>query len=94
MKYVNAKDALPPDLLREVQKYSPGALIYVPKRDDDRFAWGQISGARAHVAGRNEGIAAAYRSGTSVLQLMSQHCLSEASIKKIIYDKSLKPKEA
>lgn len=88
MKYVNAKDVLPLEVLREVQKYSGGALIYVPKRDTDRIAWGQLSGARAHVAGRNEGIVAAYRSGTTVGQLMNQHCLSEASIRKIIYDKS------
>ena len=94
MKYVNAKDVLPPEVLSEVQKYSGGALIYVPKKDADRIGWGQLNGAKAHVAGRNRSIIAAYRSGASVLQLMSQYCLSEASIRKIIYNKNTLDKEA
>ena len=94
MKYVNAKDVLPPEVFREVQKYSGGALIYVPKKDADRIGWGQSNGAKAHVAVRNHNIIAAYRSGTSVLQLMNQYCLSEASIRKIIYSKVTLDKEA
>jgi len=88
MKYVNAKDVLPPELLREVQKHSGGALIYVPKKEADRIGWGQLNGAKAHVAGRNASILTAYRNGTSVVQLMNQYCLSEASIRKIIYSKT------
>ena len=87
MKYVNAKDVLPPEILREVQKYSGGALIYVPKQDADRIGWGQQNGAKAHVAGRNRNILDAYRNGESVFQLMTRYCLSEASIRKIIYKK-------
>ncbi|MCL2363661.1 MAG: CD3324 family protein [Defluviitaleaceae bacterium] len=94
MKYVNAKDVLPPEVLREVQKYSGGALIYVPKKEADRIGWGQLNGAKAHVAGRNRSIITAYHNGTSVIQLMKQHCLSEASIRKIIYNKASLDKEA
>ena len=88
MKYVNAKDVLPPEVLSEVQKYSCGALIYVPKKDADKIGWGQSNGARAQVFMRNRSIVEAYRDGTTVTQLMSQYCLSEASIRKIIYNKS------
>ena len=95
MKYVNAKDVLPPEVLREVQKYSGGALIYVPKKDCDRIGWGQLNGAKATVADRNRSILDAYRNGVTIVQLMSRYCLSEASIRKIIYNKSaLLEKEA
>jgi len=85
LKYVNAKDVLPPDVLREVQKYTTGALIYIPKTD--KIGWGQLNGARAEVSLRNRDIITAYRNGTSVFELMNQYCLSEASIRKIVYSK-------
>ena len=85
MKYVNAKDVLPPSLLREVQQYLCGELLYVPKNDTKKAAWGQKSGARSSLLSRNRGIIDAYRSGVSVYELMDVYCLSEASIRKIIY---------
>ena len=88
MRYVNAKDVLPPDILAEVQKYSCGALVYIPKREDEKAGWGQSNGTRAQVSMRNRLIADAYRKGTTVCELMEQYYLSEASIRKIIYKKS------
>jgi len=85
LKYVNAKDVLPPDVLSEVQKYTCGALIYIPKTD--KIGWGQLNGARAEVFLRNQNIMADYQSGTSIYELMNQYCLSEASIRKIVYSK-------
>jgi Mor family transcriptional regulator len=87
LRYVNAKDVLPPEVLSEVQKYSCGALIYIPKKDNDKAGWGQINGTRAMVSHRNLRIMEAYRSGTPVYELMDEYCLSEASIRKIIYTK-------
>ena len=87
LRYVNAKDVLPPDVLDLVQKYTGGALIYVPKKDDEKIGWGQKNGARAQVHIRNNNIIAAYRDGASVYDLMLEHCLSEASIRKILYNK-------
>ncbi|WP_371933337.1 hypothetical protein [Halobacillus litoralis] len=40
MKYVNAKDALPIELLKEVQKYIQGETLYVPKSGNAREKWG------------------------------------------------------
>jgi len=85
LKYVNAKDVLPPDVLSEVQKYTCGALIYVPQTD--KIGWGQLSGARAEIYMRNQHIVADYQSGTSIYELTKQYCLSEASIRKIVYNK-------
>jgi len=87
LRYVNAKDVLPPEVFAEVQKYSGGALIYVPKKDDERAGWGQQNGARAQVHVRNKHIAEAYKMGVSIDELMEKYCLSESSIRKIIYRK-------
>ena len=85
MKYVNAKDVLPPEVLALVQKHSGGALIYVPKKDEEKIGWGQKNGARAQVHIRNNGIIDAYENGTSIYELMLEYSLSEASIRKILY---------
>ena len=87
MKYVNARDVLPSDVLSEVQKYLCGELIYVPKRDNEKAGWGQINGTRKQVFLRNRSIVEAYNGGASVCELMDRYYLSEASIRKIIYNK-------
>jgi Mor family transcriptional regulator len=87
LRYVNARDVLPDDVLSEVQKHTCGVLIYIPKKDCEKAGWGQINGTRALVSMRNICIIEAYRSGTPIIDLMDQYCLSEASIRKIIYSK-------
>ena len=85
MRYINGKDVLPPDLLKEVQNYLSGELMYVPRKDESRAAWGQKSGLREQVFKRNLKIVELYRTGASVMDLTDEYCLSEASIRKIIY---------
>lgn len=34
MKYENAANILPPELLEEVRKYFPGGLLWIPKNGD------------------------------------------------------------
>ena len=87
MKYLNARDVLPPDVLNEIQKYLCGELIYIPKRESEKAGWGQTNGTRKQVFLRNRSIAEAYRSGETIIELMARFCLSEASIRKIIYNK-------
>ena len=89
MKYLNARDVLPPDILTEIQKYLCGELIYIPKRDNEKAGWGQINGTRTEVHTRNVNIAEAYRGGASVNELMDRYYLSEASIRKIIYNNKI-----
>lgn len=55
MKYRNATDIFPDELLREIQKYSAGELIYVPQVQE-RKQWGSNSGARSYYIERNEQI--------------------------------------
>ena len=84
MKYVNGRDALPPELLAEVQKYLSGEMLYIPKTDE-KAEWGSVSGWRDRLNDRNNQIAASYRKGVAVSELVTEFCLSEASIRKIIY---------
>ena len=85
MRYRNGKDVLPPELLDEIQKYLCGEMLYVPKKEETKASWGQLSGSKSQVQTRNVRIAARYQSGTSITELIREYCLSEASIRKIIY---------
>jgi len=87
LQYLNAKDVLPPELLAEIQEYAAGTILYIPKQEEKRTRWGQLSGVREQLHKRNRAIADNYKNGVSVNQLMDEFCLSEASIRKIIYAK-------
>ncbi|MRN55808.1 CD3324 family protein [Paenibacillus monticola] len=84
MSYVNGKDVLPPGLLEELQGYIQGELLYIPKKNEERVKWGEISGSRQEIASRNEEIFCCHRSGSSVPELQKKYHLSEESIRKII----------
>ncbi|MDR1703322.1 MAG: hypothetical protein LBS19_01375 [Clostridiales bacterium] len=86
MNYKNGKDVLPPELLTEVQKHLCGEMLYIPKRDEMRASWGQLSGLREQVYTRNVQIVNLYDNGATVTELIRDFCLSEASIRKIIYN--------
>lgn len=86
MKYENAVDVLPESLLREIQKYSAGKLLYIPSGDDKR-AWGEASGYREQLLKRNRMIRNKYAHGITVSELADEYFLSLDSIKKIIYSK-------
>lgn len=84
MSYKNGKDILPPGLLKELQKYIDGELIYVPKRDDRRAGWGEMNGTRLMIEKRNQEIYRKYMNGSNIMELIRCYHLSEDSIRKII----------
>ncbi|WP_090581748.1 CD3324 family protein [Paenibacillus sp. OV219] len=86
MKYAKA-DILPDELLREVQKYMNGVMVYIPKSEGLRKGWGVNSGGRAYIQQRNLQIRHAFAHGATVDQLTEQFFLSCDSIKKIVYTK-------
>ncbi|CAG7614231.1 CD3324 family protein [Paenibacillus allorhizosphaerae] len=87
MKYVSA-DILPEELLKEVQKYIHGAMIYVPKPEGvRRKGWGEKSGSRKYMIQRNNDIRLQFSKGATIEQLSEQFFLSCDSIKKIVYSK-------
>jgi hypothetical protein len=86
MKYENASDVLPEELLKEIQKYAAGKLLYIPSGDGKK-AWGETSGYRDHLHRRNLMIRNKYANGMTVSELAEEYFLSLDSIKKIIYSK-------
>ena len=86
MKYENAKDVLPPELLAEVQKVAGGKLLYVPIAEEAK-GWGTESGYRKKLLKRNQTIYNEYVAGKTVSELADEFFLSTDSIKKIVYGK-------
>ncbi len=85
MKYIKADVIFPDELLKEVQKYVYGKVIYIPNPDGERKGWGECSGSRKKLNQRNKDIREKYGQGYSIDQLSSKYYLSFDSIKKIIY---------
>ena len=86
MKYKNAAEILPPGLLRDVQRYIEGELLYIP-RSDAKQEWGAVSGSKKFYLERNSQSRELFRGGRSVEELARKFGLSGSTIKKIIYQK-------
>lgn len=84
MEYKNGRDVLPPSLLKELQKYVSGEMVYVPKAQESRVPWGEASGTRKLLADRNREICRLHSEGWTVAELERKFHLSVVSIRKII----------
>ena len=62
MNYENAADILPKELLKRVQKFAAGKLIYVPETIGKR-SWGETSGYKQYLTERNQEIKEKFISG-------------------------------
>lgn len=87
MKYVNAINILPENLIAEIQKYVQGETLYIPKPENAYRKWGSRSGGRKLIDDRNASINRAFKSGRSIDQLAEEHFLSIETIKKIVYSR-------
>lgn len=85
MKYRNASEILPDELLKELQKYAPGEILYVPS-DKNRKQWGSDTGARLFYEQRNEEIRRKYFYQKATVAVLSrEYGLSDETIRKILY---------
>ena len=84
MKYINAAEVLQERLLRELQTYIDGEILYIPKSSVKR-QWGTVSGSRTFYQERNQEIRRLYREGVSIHTLTKQYGLAYCTIRKIIY---------
>lgn len=87
MKYVNARSVLPEPMLEKLQEYAEGKVLYIPKRPQNRKGWGEVRGSKEITKVRNAAIRAAFSQGASFRALAEQYCLTEETIKKIVYQK-------
>jgi DNA-binding NarL/FixJ family response regulator len=85
MKYNRATEILPEELLKEVQEYVEGCLIYIPSKLGLRRDWGESTSAKAITRDRNHNILCDYRSGLSVKRIALKYHLAESTVKKIVY---------
>ena len=84
MAYRNGKEILPVELLQELQKYIQGELIYIPREETTRKAWGENNGTRDSIRKRNIEIYNLYKEGFTVEELTNTYNLCEDSIRKIV----------
>jgi Mor family transcriptional regulator len=82
--YKNGKNILPEELLKELQKYIQGEIIYIPKTEN-RKAWGENNGTREAIRERNLEVYNLYKKGIKVKELSDMYSLSEDSIRKIVF---------
>lgn len=84
MKYINAAEILPVELLKEIQTYIDGCVLYIPKTSVKK-EWGSVSGSRKFYQKRNKEIQFLFKSGYSIEALSKQYGLAHSTLKKIIY---------
>ncbi len=84
MKYLKAKNILPDELIKEIQKYVDGEFLYIPRVVGKEIGWGEISGTKDYLKERNSLIYQKYSEGIKVSSLADEYFLSEQSIRRII----------
>ena len=84
MRYRNASEIFPDDLLKEIQKYSSGELIYIPEKSKKK-EWGSKSGAKDYYIARNTEIRKKHREGKTIAELSQEYGLSHDTIRRILY---------
>lgn len=82
MKYKNAKNIFPDDILEELQKYVQGEYVYIPIKDMATNT--NITEYGMEVQKRDEHIYTKFLEGLSNRKLSQIYCLSESSIRRII----------
>ncbi len=86
MSYVNADDVLPVDLIREIQNYVDGIVLYIPRKSENTVAWSEKNGTKERLAERNKEIVSRFYSGESIAELGKMYFLSEKGIQGIIHE--------
>jgi len=84
MNYRRASEILPEELLKEVQKFAEGEIIYIPK-SKERKKWGENSGARSFYQKRNDEIREKYLLKVPIQRIADEYYLSEDMIRKILF---------
>lgn len=93
MGYRRAEELLPLEIIELIQQYVDGQNIYIPKKPDNRSAWGAGTEIRRELAGRNQMIYQEYLSGKKTSELAGKYYLSEKSIQRIVHEIKMGTKE-
>ena len=90
MRYIRAQDVLPADLLNQLQQYVDGAYLYIPRREENRLAWGQRTNSKSETAWRNREIYRRALAGETAAQLAEVYFLTEKTIRRILLEERQK----
>lgn len=88
MKYKNAKDIFPDEILREIMKYVDGQYIYIPKKKENNNK--VITEYRQEIDIRNSKIYEHYLIGMKYSEIAKMYCLSEKSVRRIVLNEKKK----
>lgn len=83
MKYVNANDILPEEVLSVIQKYYQGGYLYIPKENFNKAK--RQTDYKIELEKRNQHIYLKHLEGRANRQLGNIYHLSESSIRRIIF---------
>ncbi|MCC3865432.1 hypothetical protein K0040_14270 [Terrisporobacter petrolearius] len=86
MKYENANDILPSDIIEILQEYIDGKYLYIPRKENNKKSWGEESGFRQELNIRNRKIIKEYNNGKTVKEISQDYYLTEHSIRRIVRD--------
>ena len=84
MRYKNATQHLPKELLEQVQQYADGEFLYIPRSKGKKKEWGAKTATRRELRARNERIYKEYLAGERAEALSRRYFLSVKSIQRIV----------
>ena len=84
MKYTNAQNVLPKEVIKVIQQYVDGIYLYIPRKNENRKSWGENSGLKNELIERNTQIYNSFNNGSSVKDLANKYYLTQNNIRKII----------
>jgi len=87
MSYAKARDIFPNEILEIIQNYVEGEYIYIPKKEENRIAWGELTQSKEELLIRNTKIYEDYLAGISIKILSERYYLSPKSIQRIVLQK-------
>lgn len=84
MKYIKAQNVLPEEVIKLIQQYVDGKCLYIPRKNGEQKAWGELSGMKEDLRDRNQTIYQKYVDGNRIEDLSKEFFLSEQSIRRVI----------
>ncbi len=87
MSYAKARDIFPHEILEIIQNYVNGEYIYIPKKEENKIAWGELTQCKKEILNRNAKIYEEYLQGISKQSLSERYYLSPKTIQRIISEK-------
>ena len=87
MSYASAREIFPEDILKIIQQYVDGECIYIPRKEENKMAWGELTKSKEELLVRNKRIYEDYLSAISIQNLSETYYLSPKTIQRIISQK-------